>query len=154
MIGQPAPPWQISQPLNGTNPGLRAFLGRPILLLFFNIGCSGCTGRALPFTLELAERYPELQIIGVHSSFEAGSRHPTSSVQAVIDYFKLPYLVFMDDGDATFRAYEAEGTSHWVLINADGTIRKSVFGSMAGSLQRLNYALQELFPEAVPEDAS
>jgi hypothetical protein len=63
-------------------------------------------------------------------------------------------LVFVDDGDATFRAYEAEGTPHWVLINADGTIRKSVFGSMAGSLQRLNYALQELFPEAVPEDAS
>jgi peroxiredoxin len=148
-LGQPAPSLKIAYPLNGTNPGLRAFRGRPVLLLFFNIGCAGCTGRALPFSLELAERYPELQIIGLHTSFEAGSQHPASRVQAVIDYFKLPYLVFQDDGAETFHAYQAEGTPHWVLIDAEGVVQRSVFGSMAGSIQRLEYAMQELFPAAV-----
>ena len=47
--------------------------------------------------------------------------------------------------DATFRRYEAGGTPHWVLIDADGVIRKSIFGSMDGARQRLDYALEELF---------
>ncbi len=53
--------------------------------------------------------------------------------------------------DATFLRYEAGGTPHWVLIDTEGIIRKSIFGSMDGARQRLDYALEELFPSPLNE---
>ena len=120
-------------------------LGQALLLLFFNVGCPGCMGRALPFSLELAAQYPALQIVGIHTSFEAGSKYATAQIQAIVAYFKLPFPAFLDDGDATFLRYKAGGTPHGVLIGAEGIIRKSIFGSMDGARQRLDYALEELF---------
>ncbi len=74
-------------------------LGQALLLLFFNVGCPGCMGRALPFSLALARRYPGLRIIGLHTSFEKGSDDAPARIQAVVEYFKLPYPVYQDDGD-------------------------------------------------------
>ncbi len=116
-----------------------------MLLLFFNVGCPGCMGRALPFSLELAARYPGLRLVGLHTSFEKGSDYAPARIQAVVEYFALPYPVYLDDGDATFLRYEAGGTPHRVLVEAGGIIRKSIFGSMDGARQRLGYALEELF---------
>ena len=145
MIGQMAPDWQISGMLGDGPPSPADYRSKPLLLLFFNIGCAGCTGRAVPYTLELNERYPGLQIAALHASFAASSTYPDSQVQAVLDYFKVPYPVYLDQGSATFDAYQAEGTPHWVLIDAEGRIAKSFFGSMEGAIQRLEYTLAELF---------
>lgn len=146
MIGQPAPSFQTRAVLNGELQDVENLHGAPALLLFFSIKCAGCTGRALPLSLDVAERYPDLQIVGIHSSFSEVSTPSLDAIQSVINYFDLPYPVIVDDGDATFRAYLAEGTPHWILLNADGTVRNSIFGSMAGAQQRLTYALLELFP--------
>lgn len=129
---------------------LESFLGRPLLLLFWNVGCSGCTGRALPLTLTLGAEYPDLAIVAIHSVFGRGQTQPSDTIRAVVDYFALPYPVLEDDGDRTFQAYGAEGTPHWILIRGDGTVDRSIFGSMDGARQRLRYALQELFPAAAP----
>ena len=145
MIDQPAPPWRVTTLSGDAAPDLESLLGRPLLLLFFNVGCPGCMGRALPFSLDLAARYPGLQFIGIHTSFEKGSDFAPARIQAVVEYFDLPYPVYLDDGDATFLRYEAGGTPHWILIDADGIIRKSIFGSMDGARQRLDYALEEVF---------
>jgi len=51
----------------------------------------------------------------------------------------------LDQGHQTWSAYDAGRTPHWVLINANGEIEKSIFGSMPNSLQRLDYSLIELF---------
>lgn len=147
MTNQLAYPFTLTA-LDGTQVDLRALHGQPILLLFFNIGCAGCTGRALPLTLDLARQYPALQLVAIHSHFSP-TPVPIDSLKGVANYFKLPYPVLLDDGDAIFRHYQAEGTPHWVLINADGTIRKSFFGSMSGARQRLSYALIELFDEVM-----
>jgi len=127
-------------------PGVEDFRGRPLLLLFFNIGCPGCTGRAIPFSLQLREQFPDLQIVGIHARFE-GPAYSPSQVRAVIEYLKVPYPVLLDEGHETFSRYAAGGTPHWVLLDADGHIVRSIFGSMAGSQQRLAYALLELYGE-------
>ncbi len=146
MIGEPAPPWRVTTLSGEATPDLDTLFGQPVLLLFFNVGCPGCMGPALPFSLELAARYPGLRLVGLHTSFEKGSDFAPARIQAVVEYFNLPYPVYLDDGDATFRRYEAGGTPRWVLINAEGIVRKSIFGSMDGARQRLGYALEERFP--------
>ena len=139
------PPLQLSGTLSGSPLTLETLRGQPTLLLFWNIGCAGCTGRALPLTLTLAERYPDLQIVAIHSVFPPRSEQPVREVSLVAKHFALPYEVALDAGDATYRAFGAEGTPHWVLLDRDGHVWRSFFGSMAGSQQRLSYALQELF---------
>lgn len=143
--GDVAPRFHILKTLNGAPVQVEDLRGAPALLLFFHVGCAGCMGRALPLTLQLAQQYPNLRILGIHLTGDDEPERVEYSLQKVIRYFKLPYPVIMDDGNATFRAYGVSGTPHWVLLNPDGTIRKHFFGSMEGAQQRLFYALAELF---------
>ncbi|GAP63592.1 hypothetical protein ARMA_2015 [Ardenticatena maritima] len=143
--GDLAPPFHALKTLNGAPLQVDDLRGAPALLLFFHVGCAGCMGRALPLTLRLAREYPQLRLVGIHLTGDDEPERVEYSLQKVIDYFKLPYPIIMDDGDATFRAYGVSGTPHWVLLNADGTIRKHFFGSMEGAQQRLFYSLAELF---------
>lgn len=146
MNNQAAPPFTLDT-VDNSQISLETFYGngKPTLLLFFNIGCAGCTGRAIPLTLTFANDYPDLQLLAIHSHFSANTPHPYESVKAVASYFKLPYPVAFDQDDTIFRLYAAEGTPHWILLDAAGKIHKSIFGSMAGARQRLSYSLQELF---------
>jgi peroxiredoxin len=117
------------------------------LVLFFNVECLGCIGRALPFAQTLAERYPGLPVLAVHSVFRPGAPHDLERIRELVAHHGLTFPVLLDDGSATFDAYTAEGTPHWVLIDGEGRVRKSIFGSMDGARQRLDYALLELFGE-------
>lgn len=140
------PVWAISETISGDKaPEISAFDGKPLLLLFFNLSCAGCTGRALPYTKELAHRYPDLQIAAIHSSFSPGSTFTAKEIKAVFDYFGLSYPVYMDEGEETFMRYEAEGTPHWIFFDDEGRINRSIFGSMEGAIQRLEYLLTEIF---------
>lgn len=146
MTSADPPPWAITETIRGDiNPDPAAFAGKPLLLLFFNLSCAGCTGRALPYTLELQERYPDLQIAAIHSSFSPGSTFSAAQVRSVLDYFGVTYPVFMDDGETTFSHYEAEGTPHWIVFDREGQVHRSFFGSMEGPVQRMEYLLLELF---------
>ena len=73
-----APDWRLApaavQPPDAPG-GPADLLGRPALLLFFSIGCAGCTGRAIPFAKALAARYPGLRVLAIHSQ-PGGQRPP------------------------------------------------------------------------------
>lgn len=149
LIGQPAPAWQLSDAQGGVSR-LTDFLGRPLLVLFFSIDCPACVGRALPFSRLVAARYPALRIVGIHSQLEGGRAHTPEQVRAVAERQQFSHPVLLDDGGTTFSAYGASGTPHWVLIDAQGIVRKSFWGSTQGPQQRLEYALQEHFSGAHP----
>ncbi len=100
-------------------------------------------GRALPFAQQLAECYPALHVVAIHSQFRPGPP-PLAELDAIIQHWGLTYTILLDDGDTSYRAFAAEGTPHWVILLADCTLWRSFFGSMAGSRQRLAYALAEL----------
>ncbi len=142
-----APAWEVSALTPDAAESLAAYQGKPLLLLFWNIGCAGCTGRAIPATKRFAEQYPDLQIVGLHTTFEGPLGRNPNDIQAVVNYLDVTYPILLDQGYATFDAYEAGGTPHWVLFDAEGRVSKSFFGSMPGSMQRLEYALMELFAE-------
>ena len=91
MIGQSAPTWTLSTDWHNAVQSPLDLRGRWAALLFFNIGCAGCTGRAIPFTRELATKYPDVQIVALHTDFESNT--PLTHLKAVIDYFDLPYPV-------------------------------------------------------------
>ena len=139
-----APHW-FFDPLNESPvPTIEDFKGQVLLMLFFNIGCPSCLGRAIPFSKKLQDLYPGLKVLGVHTTFE-GRKSSVEDINLWMDRLKVDYPVVLDQEHKTWSAYEAGGTPHWVIINSTGEIEKSIFGSMPNSLQRLDYALTELF---------
>ncbi len=142
-IGETLPDWQV-QTADGQQVTREQFFGQPLLILFYHLGCLGCIGRALPFARKLAVAYPDLQIVGIHTRFE-GLQYNTEDVLAQAESTQLPFPIFFDKGHRTYDMYGAEGTPHWILLDANGQLFRSIFGSMANARQRLDYALMEIF---------
>ncbi|MEL6671684.1 MAG: redoxin domain-containing protein [Bacteroidota bacterium] len=138
------PDWEVTTLDGSPAPSLHDFRGKVVLLLIFSRGCPGCMGRAVPYSKSLLADFPDLQIIGIHTQFE-GPEYSQRQIEEVKLYFKLPYPLLVDQGKKTFEKYAAEGTPHWLLVDREGRLLKSFFGSMEGARQRLVYSLTELF---------
>lgn len=127
-------------------PKVEDFLGAPLLLLFFNLNCPGCVGRAIPFANRMAlENEGKLNVLGIHSNFE-GPELLDEEIVAQMEklYARFPY--YRDAGLATtFYDYQAAGTPHWILVDAKGQIVKDIFGSDPNrALLRLDFSIKEL----------
>ena len=142
--GQALPNWEIRTLNNQTAPELDKFKGSPLLILFFNLGCLGCRGRAIPYSLRFSELYPYLQVVGIHTNFK-GIHYLPGQVASFLKKTDVNFPVFQDLDKRTYDNYQIEGTPHWILVNSEGLLLKSVFGSMGNSIHRLDYGLMELF---------
>lgn len=142
--GKKLPEWEIKSLDHKPAPTLESFFGRPVLLLFFNLGCIGCRGRAIPYADRFKELYPHLQVIGIHSNF-SGIDYLPGQVSSFLYKQGVSFPVFLDQGKKTYEKYQAEGTPHWLLISSEGVLLKSIFGSMGNAIHRLDYGLIELF---------
>lgn len=138
------PPWKLQAGRKHPVPELEDFIGSPILILFYSIGCPGCKARALPFARQANQDFPDLQVIGIHTRFE-GPEYSRAQVEGISQVYNLTFPVFLDQGHETYDLFGAEGTPHWILANERGELVKSLFGSMPNTLQRLDFSLQELF---------
>ena len=141
VLNQPAPAWRLDPEWANDVTDVADLTGKWSVLLFFNVGCAGCTGRAIPFTREIVERYPGVNVVAIHTDFE--STTSAERLQIIADDFGLPYPLVRDGGKATFEAYAAEGTPHWVILDPQGNVHKSIFGSLGTTLQRIEYTLTE-----------
>jgi|SRR5690554_2731140 len=120
-----------------------AYPNQPLLLVFYNNQCLGCTGRALPFAYTLKNDFPGVNVIGIHCDFTSVE----TSAEEIIDIFtskSLPYPIYKDIDLNLYQAFECEGTPHWILLSKTGEVVNSIFGSQDGSQNRLVYALEEL----------
>lgn len=126
-------------------PTLNTLKGKPTLILFFYLGCPGCKGRAIPFANKLAYENTPINIIGIHSRFE-GKIYSTKELQAAKDEFYIRFPFYIDQNDnTTFKAFEAGGTPHWILLDENGTNIQSIFGSAPNkALLRLDLSIKEL----------
>ncbi len=138
-----APEWSIDTIDGSKAPALESLKGKIHLILFFNNGCLACKTRAIPFTLQIAKAFPEIVITGIHTRFE-GPEYSDRQIEETKLVHKISYLVYKDKGMTTFEAFKGEGTPHWVLIDEEGKILRSIFGSRQNELQRLYYLLIEL----------
>ncbi|MEM7531061.1 MAG: redoxin domain-containing protein [Chloroflexota bacterium] len=143
LLGHHAPKWTLNPGWQNSIQSPEELHGRWAILLFFNIGCPGCTGRALPFARELLAQFPELSIVGIHTDFE--SYTPLTRIKTVMDYLDPPYPIVCDYGDSTFRRYYGEGTPQWIIVEPSGVVHRSIFGSIAANQQRIDYVLREVF---------
>lgn len=125
-----------------------AYPDKPLLLVFYNNQCLGCTGRALPFAYTLKNDFPGVEVIGIHCDFTAVE----TTGEEIIGIFtsgSLPFPIYKDIDLKLYNGFECEGTPHWILLNKKGDIENSVFGSQQGSQNRLVYALEELGAQKV-----
>lgn len=123
-----------------------SYAGKPLVILFFNLGCPGCKGRAIPYANWLNLEFKgQINVVGVHTNFEGVD----FSDQELIDCKSEFYINFEYFRDAnyntTFLDYQAGGTPHWIITDKDLNVVYSIFGSDPNNaLLRINLKIQEL----------
>lgn len=145
-LGEPLPEWHLENIFEGELPKVEDFRGKPLLILIFSFGCPGCLGRAIPFANRVVyELGEQVNVIGIHSEFEPIDYSFEQFQKAKEEhYIRFPFFkdaVFT----RTFYNYGAGGTPHWFLVDKDGNLVYSIFGSDPNNaLLRLDYRIQEL----------
>ena len=137
--------WNLLPIFDEEVPLLVSFKGKPLLVLFFYLGCPGCKGRAIPFANKLIYENTPINLVGIHSRFE-GKEYTINELRQAKDefYIRFPYYSDANDND-TFKAFEAGGTPHWILFDENGKIVQSMFGSDPNNaLLRLDLKINEL----------
>ena len=122
--------------------------GRPGIVMLFNVACAGCVSRAVPWLRGLAEsRGDDLVLAAVHSAY-GRAVWPREQVEEALERFlafaRLPVPVALDLDGSWARAQGAEGTPHWFAYDAHGRLLRSIFGSQANAITRLEYLVDEL----------
>lgn len=143
--GSILPEWSLLPIFDEPVPSLSDFAGRPVLILFFNNDCPACKGRGFPHANQVVLKYPEIQVIGIHTRF-AGPEFDDETLKGLKEEFHLRFPYFRDEEPAkTGWRYDAGGTPHWILTNAEGKVVKSLFGSDPNrGLYWLDLTLEEM----------
>ena len=85
-----------------------------------------------------------MNVLGIHSNFE-GPEYTNDEIIENLKSLHVRFPVFRDAGMATtFHDYQAGGTPHWVLVDKNGKVVRSIFGSDPNrALLWLDYAIIE-----------
>ncbi|MGH1337092.1 MAG: peroxiredoxin family protein [Aureispira sp.] len=124
------------------------YKGKPLVLLFYNNDCLGCTGRAIPLAHQYQQAHPALQIIGIHSNFRTNNVSK-EDIEGIFTIPELPFPIYIDENHQAYDDFHCEGTPQWVLITKEGELYRSIFGSQLGAQNRLSYALEALVNDHV-----
>jgi thiol-disulfide isomerase/thioredoxin len=147
IIGKPLPKWSVETIFSEEKvPVVKDYLGKPLLILFFNLGCPGCLGRAIPYANRIVfENGDKINVLGIHTDFEGIDFKQERFEKAREEfYFRFPFFKDLNY-DTTFLNYGAGGTPHWVLTDKNGNIAYSIFGSDPNNaLLRLDLKMNEL----------
>ena len=145
-LHQSLPHWSLEALLDGDPPESGSFLGKPLLILIFSLGCPGCVGRAIPFANRMAYEYGEqLSVLGVHANFD-GVDFTLEQFQEAKEEYYIRFPFYRDQNYVrTFLRYGAGGTPHWVLVDQQGKVAYSIFGSDPNNaLLRLDLRIKEV----------
>lgn len=146
-LGETLPNWSIESIFEeGKIPKVEDYLGKPLLLLFFSLGCPGCVGRAVPYANRVVyETGEEINVMGIHTNFEGVDfKHERFEKAKKELFIRFPFYKDFNY-DTTFLNYGAGGTPHWILIDENGKVKYSIFGSDPNNaLLRLDLKIQEL----------
>lgn len=149
QIGASLPDWKLEPIFEYMVPNKNDLLDRPLLILFFSLGCPGCLGRAIPYANRIVfENEGKIQVMGIHTDFECANFSLNKFMEAKQElHIRFPF--FKDyNYDTTFLNYGAGGTPHWILVDKNGKVVYSIFGSDPNNaLLRLDYMINELKAE-------
>jgi peroxiredoxin len=138
MHPRPAPDWQTTEWLNTNGSlSLESLRGKVIVLHAFQMLCPGCVSHGVPQAQRVHELFANapVAVVGLHTVFEHHEAMRVPSLRAFLHEFRVRFPVGVDapgpDGDPiprTMRAYAMQGTPTLVLIDAEGRVRRQVFG--------------------------
>ena len=132
-----APEWDVTQWLNSDAPlSLQALRGRPIVAAAFQMLCPGCVSTTIPQLNKVHELFGQdkVAVLGLHSVFEHHEAMREPSLRAFLHEYRVPFPVAIDRHEAgdpvpvTMRRYGFRGTPTLLLIDAQGGLRRHVFG--------------------------
>lgn len=133
-----APEWRTTHWFNSDRPlTVTGLFGQVIMLHAFQMLCPGCVTRGIPQAQRVAELFKgaPLVVVGLHTVFEHHAAMPPHALEAFLHEYRVRFPVGVDapgdDGHGsplTMRAYSMRGTPTTVLIDAQGRIRRQVFG--------------------------
>lgn len=122
---------------------IEIYKGNILLLIIYNNDCLGCTGRALPLAYDFQLKYPNIQVAGLHANFP--NREGTKeSIKSVFRSGNNPFPIYIDEHHNVYDQVQAQGTPQWLLINKNGILYRSIFGSQDNAANRLYYALESI----------
>lgn len=134
-----APEWQTSAWLNTDTPlGLAQFRGKVVLLHAFQMLCPGCVNEGLPQAKRVARLFAgtPLVVVGLHTVFEHHAVMGADALRVFLHEYGIRFPVGIDqpgnDSDPmplTMRAYAMRGTPTTLLFDAEGQLRRQVFGT-------------------------
>lgn len=138
--------WQIETIDNTKVNSIYSYSGKPLVILFFNLGCPGCKGRAIPFANWLNIEYKnKINVVGIHTNFE-GVDFTNQQLIDCKSEFNINFEYFRDyNYNTTFLDFEAGGTPHWIITDESLNIAYTIFGSDPNNaLLRIDFKIQEL----------
>lgn len=157
-----APQWETEHWLNADMPiSLSDLRGRVVMVHAFQMLCPACVSHGIPQAKRVAELFSgePLTVVGLHTVFEHHAGMALPSLQAFVHEYRIGFPVGVDKpgpGDdpipRTMRAYGMRGTPTTVLIDAEGRLRRMVFGVHDDLL--LGSELRALISEAARSAAS
>jgi len=150
LVGQPAPPLQVTQYLGPKPPALASLKGLPVLLFFWAHWCGDCKAEA-PVIARLRQEFaPEgLVVIGptqLYGYAAQGADATPEQESAYIESVRARYYASLPDmpvplSKQNFNAYGASTTPTLVLLNRAGQV--AMYHPGALSYDDLRAALQQ-----------
>jgi len=133
-----APEWLTTTWFNTPEAlDLERLRGRVVVLHAFQMLCPGCVAHGIPQAQRVAETFKSasLTVVGLHTVFEHHEAMGLESLRAFLHEYRVRFPVGVDapgrGGDPmprTMRAYGMQGTPTTLLIDAEGRLRRQVFG--------------------------
>ena len=132
----------INHWLNSSPLSMAQLRGRVVLVDFWTYACINCI-RTLPHVNRWAELYTPrgLTIVGVHTP-EFPFERSVGNVEAATRRYGVKHPVALDNGYATWRAYDNQYWPATYLIDAQGRVRYKHFGE--GAYERTERSIQAL----------
>jgi hypothetical protein len=159
---RPAPEWHTAGWLNADEGfGLPQLRGRVVFLHAFQMLCPACVSHGIPQALRVAATFSgaPLAVVGLHTVFEHHAAMQPVSLRAFVQEYRIHFPVGIDaPGEhgnpvpRTMQAYGMQGTPTAVLIDAQGRLRRQVFGIYEDLL--LGAELATLLAETGPAAAA
>ena len=139
IVGKKAPDFTL-QDLDGQSVSLSDFEGKPVLINFWNSGCSPCR-REMPFLQEVYGEIPGSELVMLTINIGESS----ATVKKFLGDNNLSLPVLLDANAAVAQSYSMPGIPTTFFIDRDGILQVKVIGAFPNKAA-IESKLSEIMP--------
>lgn len=132
----PTAPELLTDGWVGPEQSLADLRGNVVMVETFQMLCPGCVTGGLPQARKVAAHFPGVKVIGLHTVFENHHAMQRPALEVFLSEYAIGFPVGIDrhvEGDPipeTMRRYGLQGTPSTLLIDREGRLRLSAFGTL------------------------